>query len=62
MKIFFLRAEERSFTSSVARARFLWLLVASLLLPFAASLSHNAQHSDRFDSFVYGTPENADIH
>jgi hypothetical protein len=42
MDKFFPRAEERSFTASVARARFLWLLVAALLLPLAASLAHEA--------------------
>ncbi len=46
----FMKAEERSFTSSIARARFLWLFVAALLLPVAASLAHNTKQSERFDS------------
>lgn len=49
-KLFFLKADERSFTASVARGRFLWLLIAALLLPLAASLSHNTRHSESFDS------------
>ena len=45
----FLKPEERSFTTMAARARFLWLVIAALLLPWAASLSHEAQHTERFN-------------
>lgn len=52
MKKFFPRAEVRSFTLAVARARFVWLVVAALLLPLAASLSRNTERSgsDRFEA------------
>lgn len=51
-RLFFRKHEERSFTIAIARGRFLWLLVASLALPFAASLSHSASHSEQFEVFV----------
>ena len=57
MEKLFLKREQRSFTSSVARARFLWLLIAALLLPFAASLSRNTERSERFEAFVQGTED-----
>ncbi len=50
----FSKAEERTFTSSVARARFVWLFIAALLLPLAASLSRNAPKSERFEAFTAG--------
>ena len=52
MNKLFPKPEERSFTVSVARARFVWLFVAALLLPIAASLSHNTPRSDRFEAFL----------
>ncbi len=51
MQRFFVRQEERSFTQAVARGRFLWLLVAALALPLAASLAENSAKSERFDAF-----------
>lgn len=51
----FHRPDDRSFTTHVARARFLWLLVAALALPLAASLSGGVEHSDRFQSFLDGS-------
>lgn len=34
-------------TSPAAKARFLWLLIAALLLPLAASLSRNSERGQR---------------
>jgi hypothetical protein len=42
--------EERSMTLTLARARFVWLLVAALLLPLAASLSRNTKHTSSFEN------------
>jgi hypothetical protein len=52
-KIFNRPAEERSFTIAIARGRFLWLFMAAMLLPFAASLSTTASHSEQFESFAH---------
>ena len=53
MRSLFTRTDDqRSFTVAIARGRFLWLVVASLLLPFAASLSTSAQHSEQFETFA----------
>jgi hypothetical protein len=51
-KIFSRPVEERSFTIAIARGRFMWLFMAAMLLPFAASLSTTAAHSDQFESFA----------
>ncbi len=37
-------------TLTLARARFVWLLVAALLLPLAASLSRNTKHTSSFEN------------
>ena len=43
MEKLFLKREQRSFTSSVARARFLWLLIAALLLLVSFTVVISAQ-------------------